>query len=75
MIPLGDLGSAQVAALRHFTHLCQRLICGAAERVHQDALGLIDDRTGARRIAQLNSRPLRVSVFGDGAHQPAAIGD
>jgi hypothetical protein len=45
--PLRHLDSSQVRALRDLPHALQCIVCAAAERVHEDAFGLIDDRSRA----------------------------
>jgi hypothetical protein len=71
----GDLGDLDVAALRFLAQALERLLGVAAERVHQDALGLIHDRARHHRVLELASGPLGLAVGGGvGQHRPAERG-
>jgi len=49
----GDLGDLDVTALRFLAQALERLLGVAAERVHQDALGLVHDRACHHRVLEL----------------------
>jgi serine phosphatase RsbU (regulator of sigma subunit) len=71
----GDLGDLDVAALRFLAQALERLLGVAAERVHQDALSLVHDRTRHHRVLELAGGPLGLAVGGGvGEHRPAEGG-
>jgi hypothetical protein len=64
-----------VAALRFLAQALERFFGVAAEGVHQDALGLVHDRSGHHRVLELAGGPLRLVVGrGVGQHRPAERG-
>ena len=60
----GHLGDLDVAPLRFSTQAPQRAVGVAAERVHQDSLGLVDDRARHHGVLELAGGPLRLAVGG-----------
>ena len=60
----GHLGDLDVAPLRFDAQPLQRAVGVAAERVHQDPLGLVDDRAGHHGVLELAGGPLRLAVGG-----------
>ena len=60
----GDLGDLDVAPLRFGAQPPQRAVGVAAERVHQDPLGLVDDRPRHHGVLELAGGPLRLAVGG-----------
>src|SRR6202789_3749572 len=51
---LGHVGHLDVLSLRHPAHPFQRVGGRAAQRVHQDALGLVNHGPALNRVAQLD---------------------
>ena len=71
----GYLGDLDVAALGFLAQAPQRLVGVAAQRVHQDALGLIDDRPRHHGVLELAGRALGLVVGGRvGEHRAAERG-
>jgi hypothetical protein len=60
----GHLGDLDVAALGFGAQAPQRGVGVAAERVHQDALGLVDHRASYHGVLELARGSLRLAVGG-----------
>jgi hypothetical protein len=69
------LRGPDVAALRHLAHPLECLVRATAQGVHQNPLGLVNDRSRTRRIAQLISDTPGIAIIGHGANERPAIGD
>jgi serine phosphatase RsbU (regulator of sigma subunit)/PAS domain-containing protein len=72
----GHLGDLDVPALRFLAQALQRVVGGAAQRVHQDALGLIDHRPRDHGVLELAGGALSLIVGRRvGEHGPAEGGE
>ena len=72
----GHLGDLDVAALRFLAQPLQRLVGVTAERVHQDALGLIDHRPRDHGVLELAGGALSLIVSRRvGEHRTAERGE
>jgi hypothetical protein len=61
--------------LRDLPHPLQGLVGAAAERVHQDALGLVHDGPGLGRVPELPHGPPRLLVLRGDADDHPSEGD
>jgi serine phosphatase RsbU (regulator of sigma subunit)/PAS domain-containing protein len=70
------LGDLDVPALGFLAQALQRVVSAAVERVHQDALGLIDHRSRDHGVLELAGGPLSLVVGGGvGEHGTAERGE
>ncbi|MGD0064748.1 MAG: SpoIIE family protein phosphatase [Streptosporangiaceae bacterium] len=70
------LGDLDVPALGLLAQALQRVVGAAVERVHQDALGLIDHRSRDHGVLELTGGPLSLVVSGRvGEHRTAERGE